>query len=94
MIEIIIYIKIKKMKFKVYVEDLFFWVNVGQGYNDFAWLALVGAKLYSNQKNPNANYLPCFLEYKYIETDMYVPPHPRTKIYNLFKEPDSPIIKI
>lgn len=29
MIEIIIYIKIKKMKFKVYVEDLFFWVNVG-----------------------------------------------------------------
>lgn len=45
----------------VYVEDLNFSINVGAGINDFAWLALAAAKLYSKRKNPNANYLPTLL---------------------------------
>lgn len=49
------------MKLKVYVEDLTFIINVAQGLNDLAWLALTAAKLYSKKKHPNANYLPIFL---------------------------------
>lgn len=34
------------MKVKVQVEENLFVINVGQGLNDFAWLAMTAAKLY------------------------------------------------
>ena len=55
------YNKLIIMKFKVQVEEFVFYINVGQGLNDFAWFALAAAKLYSNKKNPDSNYLPCYL---------------------------------
>jgi hypothetical protein len=73
-------------KLKVFVEDLTFSINVGAGLNDFAWLALTAAKLYSKRKNPNANYLPVYLQMKPQENDYFYTPHPRSKLFEIFKE--------
>lgn len=77
------------MKFMCKVEEYTFTVNVGQGYNDFAWLALLAAKLYSNKKNPDSNFLPCYLQFKTPETDMFLAPPPRSKIFEFLKPPEE-----
>ncbi|KAL4509138.1 hypothetical protein ABPG72_018069 [Tetrahymena utriculariae] len=68
------------MKLKVQVEDLKLNINVGQGLNDFVWLALAAAKLYGKTKYPPGNYLPAILKiFDYV-------PNPRQKICNMFKD--------
>lgn len=74
-------------------------VYLYQGLNDFAWLALTAAKLYSKQKNPNSNFLPSFLQIKTQDTDFYFTPHPRTKLFEFFKDDgqdvdDGSVIKV
>lgn len=65
------------MKLKVIVEDLKLNINVGQGLNDFVWLALAAAKLYGKTKYPPGNYLPAILKiFDFI-------PHPRQRIIQL-----------
>ncbi|CAD8201152.1 unnamed protein product [Paramecium octaurelia] len=77
------------MKFKVQVEEFVFYINVGQGLNDFAWFALAAAKLYSNKKNPDSNYLPCYLQFRVPGTDMFLTPPPRAKIFDYLKEDEE-----
>ncbi|CAD8095737.1 unnamed protein product [Paramecium sonneborni] len=76
------------MKFKVQVEEFVFYINVGQGLNDFAWLALAAAKLYSNKKNPDSNYLPCYLRILSNQGDMFPPP-PRAKIFDIVNKEEQ-----
>lgn len=59
------------MKLKVQVEDVDLQINVGNGLNDFLWLALTAAKLYGKKKQPTANFMPVLL--KFLE----MVPHPR-----------------
>ena len=67
------------MKLKVKVEKYKFQINIGQGLNDFAWLALAAAKLYGELKYPKGNYRPCLLD-----CNGFVP-HPRFYKYFLRK---------
>lgn len=50
------------MKLKVKIEDYVFEINIGNGLNDFVWIALVSAKLYGQKRYPNGNYLPICLK--------------------------------
>ena len=68
------------MQVKLKVEKFTFNIHVGQGYNDFAWLALTGAKLYGEAKHPRGVYTPCLLKYNGLI------PHPRDYIYEYLDE--------
>ena len=51
-----------KLKIKIHNDDFVCEINVGNGLNDFTWLALTAAKLYGKFKYPAGNYLPTLLK--------------------------------
>ena len=60
------------MKVKINIEKYTFDINIGQGMQDFAWLALVAARVYGKHVVPSGNYTPIYLKIGDFEV-----PHPR-----------------
>lgn len=51
------------MRLRLKVEDEEFQVEVGKGYNDWAWLSHYAARVYSKTIYPQGTYIPviCYL---------------------------------